>query len=264
MIDKKVENFLLSSVGFDGGDLGSPEKQSIWLCGIEWGLGYNNIEDLKNTLCNYIPLKNIIENNKNFFAGIEDLYDNIKYPYNRNAIKILSHMIDYAHKPYYNGDYKKFNNDFKPFGKNETGFFKMNLLPISFPNTRDTDKRNKTAQALGFKDYDDYIKECESRFKLLKDLKDKYQPKIIICTGKTFEKFKTAFGIKNDDIKHCDGEKNSDFDYAISKYENGKKCLFVQTRFIVFPHLCSNIGLKECGINIAKIASKNEIEIKIH
>ncbi|MDA3061751.1 MULTISPECIES: hypothetical protein [unclassified Campylobacter] len=255
MINEKVRNFLLSSVGFDGGDLGSPKRQSIWLCGIEWGLGYNNIEDLKNTLCNYIPLKNIIENNKNFFAGIEDLYDNIKYPYNRNAIKILSHMLDY------NGDYKKFNNDFKPFGKNEIGFFKMNLLPISFPNTRDFDKRNKTAQAIGFKDYNHYIEECHKRFKLLKELKEKYQPKIIICTGKTFDKFKIAFGIKNDDIKHYDGEKNSDFDCAISEYKNGKKCLFVQTRFIVFPHLCSNIGLKNCGENIRKIAQKNDIEL---
>ena len=40
MINEDFKKWALGFSGCDGGDIGSPQHQSIWLCGLEWGGGF--------------------------------------------------------------------------------------------------------------------------------------------------------------------------------------------------------------------------------
>ena len=40
-VTQKFSRWAKGYSGFDGGDIGSPESPSIWVCGIEWGGGGN-------------------------------------------------------------------------------------------------------------------------------------------------------------------------------------------------------------------------------
>lgn len=262
-ISEDVKNFLLSSVGFDGGDLGSPDNQSIWLCGIEWGGGYKTedsfISDINNQ--NYIPLDKI-EN----FSNYEDKdYQVNNCDYNKRATKLLSYIFGYK-------NYLEFNDIFKPFVKNEKGFFKMNLLPIAFP-TEDAKRKDKGGLLSAINlNLEKYMQFCrDKRFPLLNELKEKYEPKIIICVGRnTRNNFKKAFldreeKIKLSKIEVRNKEKNvyADFYYSKINYASGKSGLFVVTGFLGYYRYClnSNDRLEACGKAIRKIALDNEIEL---
>ncbi|WP_260951748.1 hypothetical protein [Campylobacter sp. RM16187] len=39
MTEEYFKKWALGFSGCDGGDIGSPENPSAWLCGIEWGEG---------------------------------------------------------------------------------------------------------------------------------------------------------------------------------------------------------------------------------
>lgn len=43
------ETWATSYSGCDGGDIGSPERRAIWLCGIEWG-GARTAEQLQDEM----------------------------------------------------------------------------------------------------------------------------------------------------------------------------------------------------------------------
>ena len=256
MINEKVRNFLLSSVGFDGGDLGNPNNQSVWLCGIEWGGGYCEPQDLLNEIDkteNYTPLQKLIDNNKSLYGGYENKCVNFAHQFNRKAIKLLASLFGID-------DVVAFNKQYEPFVKDKKGFFKLNLFPISF-KSMETNDRNKFLEVIGFKSDSEYknfcrnIKDDNSRFSLIKKLREKYEPKIIICVGKTVANdFVKAFLGKEENIIW---DENKDFYYEIMEYKSGNKGLFVITRFLGGPSgLNSDQKLKECGKSIAKIAKK--------
>ena len=37
----EFKKLALGFSGCDGGDIGSPQKRAVWLCGIEWGCGHD-------------------------------------------------------------------------------------------------------------------------------------------------------------------------------------------------------------------------------
>lgn len=45
---KQNYDWLRDFHGCDGGDIGSPEKPSVWVCGIEWGGGHT-VENLRQS-----------------------------------------------------------------------------------------------------------------------------------------------------------------------------------------------------------------------
>ena len=261
---KNVERFLLSDVGFDGGDLGDKNRQSIWLCGIERGGGYPEgidglIKDLDDK--DYISLNDIINDSKNYSDGYEDNSKNFDCPYNQKAMKLLASLFGYE-IGYENAT--KFNDKFEPFVANKKGFFKMNLFPIPFKNMQNWKERDKFCKALGLKNSDDYMRFCrENRYPLFKALREKYEPKIIICVGLTMKnEFMKAFGV--DSVEHHKGTIDcSDFYYGLINYKSGNKGLFVTTRFLAHYDSCLNSDerLKSCGENIAKIAKENGIKL---
>lgn len=269
MINEKVKSFLLSDVGFDGGDLGSPDNQSIWLCGIEWGGGYCDISDLIEDTKNngYISLEKIIEDSESYKdKGYKNKCVNLAYQFNVKAIKLLASLCGYIK---YKDDivnidnieyikYIEFNDKIKPFVKGEKGFFKLNLFPVTFKSLDDK-LREKFLEKLGFKNEADYKRFCRNeRFPLIKNLKEKYEPKIIICVGVSIKSdFENAFGISKTTESEC-----KNFWYAPFEYKSGNKGLFVVTRFLSFHknNLNSDDKIGKCGKDIAKIAEKNGIK----
>ena len=72
MSSKQFEKWASSYAGCDGGDVGGPNKRSIWLCGIEWGGGHTP-EDVR---------ENIAEELKTPPDGYDSWNENLTYPYN--------------------------------------------------------------------------------------------------------------------------------------------------------------------------------------
>ena len=66
--------------GCDGGDMGSPESPSTWICGIEWGGGHSK-EDLIGELETDVTI---------LPSGYTDWQTNLAYIYNWQVMKFLS------------------------------------------------------------------------------------------------------------------------------------------------------------------------------
>src|SRR5574338_666082 len=81
--------------GCDGGDLGSPESPSVWVCGIEWGGGHT-----PKSL-----LSNISEDVRTPPQGYDSWQDNLSYIFNWQTMKLLS-AIDGGRVK----DYKKYED----------------------------------------------------------------------------------------------------------------------------------------------------------
>lgn len=67
--------------GCDEGEIGSPEKPSIWLCGIEWG-GQSTLEAIQEIVNTPYTGKHQI--------GRENWQHILKYPYDIKATKLLA------------------------------------------------------------------------------------------------------------------------------------------------------------------------------
>lgn len=183
------KNWLLDFSGCDGGTIGSPEKQSIWVCGIEWG-GGQTAEELKN----YINQK--WDGSDNFGYDKNGVLD--YYPYNMVTYKLLAVMQDY-----HLNNYKKFVEIEMPFLENgHSSYFKMNLYPIAFKKTNANLWTNEVAEVSGFKTKKDYLQWCkENRFPVIQWWVQKYAPKLIICFGKTYaHEFNLAFADNEDEF----------------------------------------------------------------
>lgn len=280
-----VKEFICSTAGFDGGDLGCPENRSIWLCGIEWGSGYTDGKKLKDDIKNwkqeqeqkqkYKSLKEL--ENERFYEGYKYKCMNFAYTYNNKATRLLSLLFHYCESQ--NGDFKKdldfdekameFNDKYEPFvlkekqtTKEKQGFFKLNLYPIAFNNTRDKKSRNEILKnaEIGFECDSDYKESCKNnRFPLLKKLKELHKPKIIICVGfgTRWEFAEAFFGKKNYELK----EDKYDNDVSIwYDTKNDDDTLFVVIKFLSDMGSCLNNDEKinKCAYLIAqKVKDKN-------
>ena len=183
------KNWLLDFSGCDGGTIGSPSNRSIWICGIEWGGGI----DAKG-LKNYINQK--WDGSDNFGYDRNGVLD--YYPYNMVTYKLLAVMQDYDLN-----NYKKFVEIEMPFLENgNSSYFKMNLYPIAFKKTNANLWTNEIAEVSGFKTKNDYLQWCkENRFPVIQRWVQKYDPKLIICFGKTYvNEFNLAFADNETDF----------------------------------------------------------------
>ena len=182
-------HWMLDFSGCDGGQIGSAEKQSIWICGIEWGSGFN-AEELQS----YI--NQTWEGSPDF--GYKSLEDSDFYSYNRVVFKLLAVM---------QGDtidsYKDFVKKEQPFVESSQSFyFKMNLYPIAFPDTQHTHWVKEFSEITGFEDKSQYLEWCQNnRFPVMQQWVQKYAPKLIICFGKgSANKFNLAFTDNNEEF----------------------------------------------------------------
>lgn len=180
MKNTRFEKWGLGYSGCDGGDIGSPENPSIWVCGIEWGGGHSpeGLESHMNEDSSHPP------------GGYEVWTDNLAYIFNWQVMKLLTAI---------NGnnvsEYKKFAEHVQPFVLGRKGYFKMNLYPIGFKDTSQDRWHSRFAEITGFESKSDYLDWCSKcRFPQIRRWAEQLKPKLIICLGKTYlNEFKAAF-----------------------------------------------------------------------
>lgn len=178
--NSNFEKWATSYSGCDGGDIGSPERRSIWLCGIEWG-GTRLAEQVQAEM---------LRDNSQPRQGYEEASHNQAYIFNRQALKILS-AIDGRQV----SAYREFCEEAKPFTRGSSGYFKLNLYPIAFKDTNQARWREGFAQATGLSEKSEYIDWCKAqRFPQMRQWARNARPKLILCLGKDYRAdFKRAF-----------------------------------------------------------------------
>lgn len=232
------KNWLLDFSGCDGGTIGSPEKQSIWVCGIEWG-GGTDTEGLKN----YI---NQQWNGSPDF-GYEKIEDLDFYPYNRIVYKLLGVMQGYPID-----SYREFAQKEQPFVENShSSYFKMNLYPIAFIDTDHAHWEKDFSEITEFEDKQQYIEWChENRFPVMKQWVQKYGPKLIICFGKTYKyEFDLAF---SDNYQEFTNEAIGDLVLQWKKNDNGTIIAILPFPNAVNKGLKSHSDIEAMGKRLAQ------------
>lgn len=230
------EKWSLSYSGCDGGDIGSPNKKSIWVCGIEWGGGHNPV-----SLLNHMQ-QNLTEPP----VGYDSWEENISYRFNWQVMKLFSAI---------NGgkveDYKKYAKTIKPFVKGSEGFFKLNLYPIGFKDTDQNRWKAEFSNITGFATKNDYISWCKTkRFPKMRRWASTWKPELIICLGKTYkDDFTIAFYDKSNSFEDelIDGQE-------ISWGMNNDGALVVILPFMVNRYgLTKNTSIQKVGERISQL-----------
>ncbi|WP_193162354.1 hypothetical protein [Microbulbifer hainanensis] len=234
-----IENFEkwgLSFSGCDGGDPGTPEKPSIWVCGIEWG-GGQSAESLRADVSE--PFDEIP-------AGYESWEENVSYIFNWQVMKLLTVI---------NGgsvsEYREFARVTQPFVAGSQGYFKANLYPISFKDTSYELWAEEFSNISGFDSKLDYVSWCKDhRFPVMRSWVSDFKPKLIICLGKTYsEDFSVAFYDFGHDLHHeiIDGK---DLQWGVNK--DGS--LVIVIPFMVNPNgLTKNSTIQKFGERICEL-----------
>lgn len=166
--------------GCDGGDIGSPESPSIWVCGIEWGGG-----DTPKSLSS-----SITDDVKTPPLGYDKWQTNLSYIFNWQIVKLLS-AINGGHV----SEYKEFAEQIMPFTNGANGYFKLNLHPISFKDTSYDRWSTEFSHISGFPTKIDYLTwSTNQRLPQMRKWAEQSKPKLILCLGKTYlPQFSKAF-----------------------------------------------------------------------
>ena len=211
--------------GMDGGN-----TRKLWLCGIEYG-GYDNILkiDFKDKTAggwlkwdNDVP--SVSQNNYNL---------PIKYGYNIALAKIAARYSGIS-----------IIENWGDFAGKDGAAFKMNLFPLSFPNTNDSLWNKEYFLKTGFRTKSEYMVWCMNhRYPKLRELAEKYKPKCLLCFGKgMMDQFKIAF---------CDNEEQMYEQPRIDKIKDQKKSLEIyyhvindgKTLLVIYPFVNKAKGL---------------------
>lgn len=179
-IENEFQKWAAGFSGCDGGDIGGPDRRSIWVCGIEWGGGHDLASLKENTLDQAITPP----------SGYDDSSENLAYIFNWQTMKLLNAMQGGLVK-----DYVQMVENQRPFVKGSKGFFKMNLFPIAFKDTGHHRWQADFVGITGFPNKDDYLAWCRRvRFAEMRSWVTKFNPKVILCFGKTLiDDFEAAF-----------------------------------------------------------------------
>ncbi|EEF15226.1 hypothetical protein CAMRE0001_1822 [Campylobacter rectus RM3267] len=238
MINENFKKWALGFSGCDGGDIGSAQSPSIWLCGLEWGGGFKP-EELADEFKDDVSKPS---------AGYESHERNLAYQYNIKALKLLCALSGAS-------DHVKFNETVKPFTQGAKGYFKLNLYPLAFKNTSHSLWSEGFAEATGLENKSEYIRWIEqNRFPRLRVWAKERKPRLIICVGISYKnEFIVAFGDEGAQVKEAvaGGKK---FYY----FKNEAGTIVAITYFLGNPHgLNSDAAIKATGEKIAQILAQN-------
>lgn len=185
-MNKQYEEFLINS-GHNGGDRGTPEKPSIWCCAIEWGSENTDGESLQRALATDEWKKDI--------DGLGEM-ENCGNQTDLGMCKVLAAI---AGRKVDKNEARAFAQEERVWIKGaKTGYFKMNLFPLSFKGTN-VPWSKELEDILGFADKNEYKNWCRQyRFPKMKELMQKHQPKLIIGFSKEhLNDFNLAFSDGN-------------------------------------------------------------------
>lgn len=240
-IEAKFKEWCLGYSGCDGGDIGSQDNPSVWVCGIEWGGGHTpeNImsdidEDSTEPPCLY-----------------DDWQENVKVPYNRQAMKLLSAISEKSVSEYAN-----FAERVQPFIIGSKGYFKMNLYPIAFKDTNHERWSNEFSAITGFSTKSQYHDWCaKHRFPQMRQWAKTSKPKLIICLGKTYRpKFEAAFF----DVGQALIQEDID-DRVLAWGRNSDNSLVVVIPFMLNPYgLTRDSTIQKFGTRIAELLKNQQ------
>nr|WP_315059309.1 hypothetical protein [uncultured Campylobacter sp.] len=238
MVNENFEKWALGFSGCDGGDIGSAQSPSIWLCGLEWGGGFKP-EELADEFKDDVSEPSV---------GYKSHERNLAYQYNIKAIKLLCALNGAS-------DHVKFNETVKPFTQGAKGYFKLNLYPLAFKNTSHSLWSEGFAKATGIENKSEYIRWIEqNRFPKLRAWAKERKPRLIICVGISYKnEFIAAFGGEGAQVKEAiaGGKK---FYY----FENEDGTTVAITYFLGNPYgLNSDAAIKATGEKIAQILAQN-------
>jgi hypothetical protein len=193
-------------------EAGTPENPSIWVLGLEHGI-----------------YKSVLDANYEHDGVHDDSYSidiQMKWPYNRNAFKLLAAM-----DPEYGvTEYRNFAEDKQPFVKGSRGYFKGNLYPFacsSFNNWTESAVRET-----GFKSKRAYLKWCQDyRLPEVNHWIDQHKPKVVLGIGITqASAFSTAVFGESKGFEEEHFEVNGHKKRILCRTEGDKK-------LAVLPHL---------------------------
>lgn len=245
MVSTEFEKWALGYAGCDGGDIGSPEHPSVWVCGIEWGGGHDP-ESLR---------KHMQEESDDPPNGYLSWNENLSYIFNWQVVKLLAAISGNQVS-----NYKEFAENVKPFVDGFSGYFKMNLYPIAFRNTSHVNWLGGFSEITGFTSKNEYLAWCnEKRLPNICRWAQNNLPELVICLGKTFRsEFGTAFSIQADSW-NTETIDDKDLSWAIN--ESGT--LVAVLPFMVNRNgLVRNASIQKFGERIAGLQSDIKSRIR--
>jgi len=196
----------------DESNAGSPECPSIWMFGIEHG----------ETKRNQVPEP---------FTGGYSISEQLTYPYNQKAFKLLS-----AIEGRKVSDYKAFAEEKQPFVSGVPGYFKGNLYPFACRNVHTWP--TYAALETGTNDKREYQVWCRQfRLPTLKRWIDEYGPKLFIGVG---------IGCRDEFVQAVFGESASLTEHRICVGDYQKRVFSHVSQaitLVVVPHFSGANGL---------------------
>ena len=240
---QKLIDWAKSFAGCDGGDMGSPSSPSVWVCGEEPGGGFNmeNFDAEKVfTPCEEPP------------PGVDvDDKEWQSQPFTISVLKVIQAMEGFTKHDDFMRQVKPFVHDAK------TGFFKMNLLPLSLRHHNEQYWSPKFKEITEW-DWDGYLKFCrENRFHAIKNWVQKYQPQLVICFGKDLaDDFKAAFAESDTEFKSQPYNENTERQFSWGK-NNKSGTVIAICHFPSGPNgLHSNALLEGLGRRLKEIMAE--------
>lgn len=243
-----TEKYSINKVGFkewglgysgcDGGDIGTPQMKSKWICGIEWGGGHD-----PQSLVRYMQ-----EDVSAPPRGYESWEENISYIFNWQVMKLLSAIEGGKVE-----NYKSFAKDAKPFVEGSNGYFKMNLYPIAFKDTNPENWASEFCTITGFASKGEYLQWCKNkRLPKIRSWTSSFTPELVICLGKTYlEDFSKAF-FDNGKTLNKEIIENREISWGV----NSTGTLVVILPFMVNRHgLVNNSTIQLVGERISQLLS---------
>jgi hypothetical protein len=232
----EFEKWALGYSGCDGGDIGSPQTPSIWVCGMEWGVdrdaGANPLEELEKDVAAvsktiHLPPSGYTHNVARGTPAWKEL---VAHSYNQKVMRLLATIAGHD-----GASYENFAETVQPFCQGQRGYFKMNLYPFAFksvdPKNWGEGERALTGLASKY-EYEQWIE--LNRSAKMQERVTQYAPQAIICLGITFaEKFRAAFGSKEIEMQL---EYVDQRPLRFQKLEN-------RTILLVTPHTAGAYGL---------------------
>ncbi len=206
------EEFKKWAIGYSGFDGGNPNGK-IWLCGIEWGgESPKNIDEIKKLFSEKVDDIDEIK-------GYPDYKKNLEFNYNKRFINIIGALKDSEfpiNKNEVAENIKDLNEKEKFFTEN-SNYFKLNLSPFNFPNTKDNKWNEDYTEATGFASKSEYVAWVlnSERCEVFQDMISDHSPKLIITFGNSKKKnytknFKKFFGFENQKLEVKEYKKIND------------------------------------------------------
>jgi hypothetical protein len=220
---RKIEKNGKSFMGMDGGNINS----DTWFCGVEFGSDY---EQMSNYYENYVKFYDLIDLKIPFRIDCPELF--LKSTYDRYLAAMYINLFkeEKLTNPINTNLIEKVLKE-ELYNKN-SNIFKLNLFPIA---KKDIGWNKRIESETGITKDKYYESLFRNRADFFKELIQRFEPKLIICTSPKDYKdfFIEAFFSQKQKINHSWEYHATDLQkkFKISLFESGK------TKIVIIPFL---------------------------